>query len=67
MPVEGMWCCDFSFRESSCCLHDQGGYSGIGIDGRPEDLGKGYSPEQMPVISDNYMNWLSWNGIFSVV
>jgi Glycerophosphoryl diester phosphodiesterase family len=38
------------------------GYSGIGIDGRPDDLGKGYTSEQMPVISDNYKNWSSWNG-----
>jgi len=38
------------------------GYSGIGIDGRPDDLGKGYSSDQMPVISDNYNTWSSWNG-----
>ncbi len=36
--------------------------SGIGIDGRPEDVGNRYSSEQMPVISDNYKNWSSWSG-----
>ncbi len=39
-----------------------GGYSGIGLDGRPEDLGKGYSSERMPVISDHFKNWSRWNG-----
>ena len=34
----------------------------IGIDGRPEDLGKGYSAVQMPVISDHFRNWSHWNG-----
>jgi hypothetical protein len=38
------------------------GYAGIAFDGRPEDLGKGYSVELMPVISDNYTNWSDWNG-----
>ena len=38
------------------------GYSGLGIDGRPEDLGKGYSTELMPVVSDTYRNWSKWNG-----
>lgn len=38
------------------------GFSGIAIDGRPEDLGEGYSSELMPVISDHYRNWLTWNG-----
>jgi hypothetical protein len=37
------------------------GYKGIGIDGRPEDLGKGYSAEMMPVISDNYTKWSGWD------
>jgi hypothetical protein len=37
-------------------------HSGIGIDGRPDDVGKGYSSNQMPVISDNYNKWSSWNG-----
>jgi hypothetical protein len=34
----------------------------IGIDGRPEDLGKGYTREVMPVISDHFRNWCTWNG-----
>lgn len=38
------------------------GYTGIALDGRPEDLGKGYSSELMPVISDNYHNWSGWRG-----
>lgn len=38
------------------------GYAGIGIDGRPEDLGKQYPIELMPVISDNFNNWSSWDG-----
>ncbi|MBL7849292.1 MAG: phosphatidylinositol-specific phospholipase C/glycerophosphodiester phosphodiesterase family protein [Cyclobacteriaceae bacterium] len=32
------------------------------IDGRPGDLGKGYSANQMPLISDHYRNWMRWNG-----
>ena len=35
---------------------------GIGMDGRPDDLGKGHSPELMPVISDHFKNWSMWNG-----
>ncbi|HQQ97672.1 MAG TPA: phosphatidylinositol-specific phospholipase C/glycerophosphodiester phosphodiesterase family protein [Cyclobacteriaceae bacterium] len=38
------------------------GYSGLGIDGRPEDVGKGYDSTLMPVISDHYSNWCSWKG-----
>jgi hypothetical protein len=38
------------------------GYAGIAIDGRPNDLGKGYSTDLMPVISDQFKNWSSWNG-----
>lgn len=38
------------------------GYSGIGNDGRPDDLGKQYPIELMPVISDNFNNWSSWDG-----
>ena len=34
----------------------------VGIDGRPKDIGKGYSPDFMPVISDNYRRHLSWRG-----
>jgi hypothetical protein len=33
-----------------------------GIDGRPADLGKGFSRELMPVVSDSYSNQLSWWG-----
>lgn len=34
----------------------------VGIDGRPEDLGKGYSAELMPVISQRYGKILNWSG-----
>jgi Glycerophosphoryl diester phosphodiesterase family len=34
----------------------------IGMDGRPDDLGKGYSSELMPVISDHFKNWSGWSG-----
>ncbi len=40
----------------------QEGYRGIGIDGRPNDLGKDISAEQMPVISDHFSNWSLWRG-----
>jgi glycerophosphoryl diester phosphodiesterase len=32
------------------------------IDGRPEDLGKGYTEKEMPVISENYKKIINWNG-----
>jgi len=32
------------------------------IDGRPEDLGKGFTIEEMPVISENYKKIINWNG-----
>jgi glycerophosphoryl diester phosphodiesterase len=32
------------------------------IDGRPEDLNKGFSKEEMPVISENYKKIINWNG-----
>ena len=35
------------------------------IDGRPSDLGKGFSFTFMPLISDNYQNIISWNGLGS--
>jgi glycerophosphoryl diester phosphodiesterase len=38
------------------------GYAGIGIDGRPEDLGKQYPAVLMPVISDTFKNWSAWDG-----
>ena len=34
----------------------------IFLDGRIDDLGKGIPAAQMPVISDNYGNYLSWKG-----
>jgi hypothetical protein len=34
----------------------------VAIDGRPDDLDKGYSTDLMPVISDNYHKVLGWNG-----
>lgn len=34
----------------------------VSIDGRPSDIGKGYSADFMPVISDNYRRHLSWRG-----
>lgn len=33
------------------------------IDGRPDDLGKGYSSEIMPLISENYNKVMKWDGI----
>lgn len=36
--------------------------SGIAIDGRPEDIGKGHPARIMPVISDTYKNWSDWRG-----
>jgi hypothetical protein len=38
------------------------GYTGIGLDGRPDDLDKQYSVELMPVISDTFKNWSAWHG-----
>jgi len=38
------------------------GYSGFGIDGRPDDVGKGIPVDLMPVISDTYKNWSTWDG-----
>ena len=38
------------------------GYQGIGIDGRPGDLGNGFTVEMEPVVSDHYKNWSSWSG-----
>ena len=34
----------------------------VGLDGRPNDLGKGWSADLMPVISDNYNNHFKWKG-----
>jgi hypothetical protein len=35
------------------------------VDGRPEDLGNGYPPSIMPVISENYKKIIKWNGVGS--
>lgn len=34
----------------------------VGLDGRPDDLGKGYSATLMPVISQHYRAILDWDG-----
>ena len=34
----------------------------VGIDGRPADLGRGYSPELMPVVSQHYRAVIDWDG-----
>ena len=34
----------------------------LALDGRPGDLGKGYTQAIMPIISDDYKNQLSWRG-----
>lgn len=34
----------------------------VGMDGRPEDLGQGYSKEFMPVISQRFSKIIKWNG-----
>ena len=47
-------------RDIATMLKD--GYLGIGIDGRPSDIGRNFSSEIMPLISDNFKNWSSWNG-----
>lgn len=36
------------------------------LDGKFEDLGKGIPASLMPVVSDNYENFLSWNGVGSM-
>jgi hypothetical protein len=35
----------------------------VGLDGRPENLGEGYSAELMPVISENYSKVIRWDGV----
>ena len=32
------------------------------IDGRPEDLNKGFTTEEMPVVSESYKKIINWNG-----
>ena len=34
----------------------------VAVDGRPTDLGKGYSAAFMPVVSDSYKNHFGWKG-----
>lgn len=34
----------------------------VALDGRPGNLGKSIPLHMMPVVSDSYSNWLSWNG-----
>ena len=36
--------------------------TGMALDGRPSDLGKGMPSEKMPVVSDRYSNWSTWSG-----
>ena len=43
-------------------IFQQKGYQGIALDGRPADLGKGFDVTQMPIVSDRYHNWSSWDG-----
>ncbi len=47
-------------RPYDLVLQDEEMY--IGLDGRPDDLGKGYSSLVMPVISQNFRIALQWNG-----
>ncbi len=37
-------------------------YEGLALDGRPNDIGKGFSSDLMPIISDSYWNWCKWDG-----
>ncbi len=34
----------------------------VALDGRPDELGRGISAAMMPVVSNNYRNFLSWTG-----
>lgn len=34
----------------------------VGLDGRVKDIGQGYSPSLMPVISDNFSRLFEWDG-----
>jgi hypothetical protein len=47
-------------RDFDLVLQNENGL--IGLDGRPSDLEKNYSPEIMPLISENYNKIISWNG-----
>jgi hypothetical protein len=35
----------------------------VALDGRPEDLGKGYNMDLMPVISQAFYIYSKWNGV----
>jgi len=37
-------------------------FADLALDGRPDDLGKGFTTRQMPVVSDTYWRWSNWNG-----
>lgn len=47
-------------RPFAALLRDSVRY--IALDGRPGDIGKGYTQSQMPVISDSYINQVKWFG-----
>lgn len=34
-----------------------------GLDGREKELGRGYSKATMPIVSENYNKYLSWDGV----
>ncbi|MEM6804211.1 MAG: hypothetical protein AAF696_22595 [Bacteroidota bacterium] len=43
-------------------MHQDSSYHFLSLDGRPEDLGKGYSSDFMPVISQRFSKIISWKG-----
>lgn len=47
-------------RSVEAIVADGGKY--VGADGRPDDLGKGYDPQVMPVISDHVRKVVNWDG-----
>lgn len=47
-------------RPTELMLADKDAF--MGIDGRPEDIGKGYSAADMPVISQRYGKIIKWKG-----
>jgi hypothetical protein len=47
-------------RPFSALLRDSIRY--LALDGRPSDIGKGYTTSQMPVISDSYFSQVKWFG-----
>jgi len=48
-------------RPVDLILHDPSHLSSI--DGRPEDIGKGFSSDVMPLISENFNKVTKWNGV----